>query len=333
MIQSQTWNLTVDANHPSTRVFGLVSAKDPSKPVFVPAGYQWDSLNLSGTTSTIQLPENLLAYELNLARTKVNSIPKGTTVRSILDLSNCVELDSLPTGLRVGSLRLPGCRSLTTLPEDLETWFLDLSGCWAFQNWPKRARVHSGNLNLRGCTALTYLPNYLDVLASLNVRDCSNLNQLPENLRISGWIDIAHSGLSHLKQVPKMLRNVDIRWQGVRIPERLWIDPESIKLNEILTQSNAEMRRVLIERFGQARFMEESGAEVLDQDQDAGGERRLLRVNLQDDEPLVTLACKCPSTLRQYYLRVPPNMSSCHQAAAWMAGFDNPDDYQPLIET
>lgn len=333
MFYSPDWNLNLPEANASTRVLGVIKARDPSRPVHVPAGFQWDSLQLAECQSTISLPENLSAYELNLSRTVLRSVPSGTTVRSILDLSNCHELDSLPTGLRVGSLRLQGCRSLTQLPEDLSCWFLDLSGCWALQKWPARAQIHSGNLNLRGCTAITYLPNYLGVLASLNVRDCSNLNELPENLRISGWIDIAHSGLANLKQIPKALQNVDIRWQGVRIPERLWLNPESIRIKEIVSESNAELRRVLIERFGQSRFMEESGAEVLDQDRDAGGERRLLRVNLPEDEPLVTLACKCPSTLRQYYLRVPPTMTSCHQAAAWMAGFDNPDDYQPLLET
>jgi hypothetical protein len=41
----------------------------------------------------------------------------------------------------------------------------------------------------------------------------------------------------------------------------------------------------------------------------------------------------CPSTGRQYVLRVPPTMRSCRQAAAWIAGYDNPADYRPLAET
>jgi len=45
------------------------------------------------------------------------------------------------------------------------------------------------------------------------------------------------------------------------------------------------------------------------------------------------LAVQCPSTDRRYVLRVPPTMQSCHQAAAWIAGFDNPDDYKLLKET
>jgi hypothetical protein len=79
--------------------------------------------------------------------------------------------------------------------------------------------------------------------------------------------------------------------------------------------------------------MKETQAEVLDNDMDPGGPRELLRVELPGDEPLVTLSCFCPSTGRQYFLRVPPDIGSCRQAGAWIAGFDDPDEYQPLQET
>ena len=39
------------------------------------------------------------------------------------------------------------------------------------------------------------------------------------------------------------------------------------------------------------------------------------------------------STGRQYALRVPPAMRTCRQAAAWTAGFTDPADYNPLVET
>jgi hypothetical protein len=84
---------------------------------------------------------------------------------------------------------------------------------------------------------------------------------------------------------------------------------------------------------GYERFLEAVQPEVLDRDTDPGGPRSLLRVALQNDEPLVCLAVRCPSTARQYILRVPPAMESCHQAAAWIAGFDDPRLYAPVIET
>jgi hypothetical protein len=96
---------------------------------------------------------------------------------------------------------------------------------------------------------------------------------------------------------------------------------------------NAEVRRVMLERMGYERFLRDAGAKVLDRDTDAGGPRQLLRVPLPDDEPLVCLAVFDPSTGRRYLLRVPPRIRTCHQAAAWIAGFDNPENYQPVVET
>ena len=89
----------------------------------------------------------------------------------------------------------------------------------------------------------------------------------------------------------------------------------------------------MIERMGYTRFAREANAKVLDEDRDAGGKRQLLRIELQEDEPLVCLSCSCPSTARQYFLRVPPAMTSCHEAAAWIAGFDDASLYRPLVET
>jgi hypothetical protein len=59
----------------------------------------------------------------------------------------------------------------------------------------------------------------------------------------------------------------------------------------------------------------------------------LLQVEIPDDEPLVCLSVRDPSTGRQYLLRVPPTIGRCDEAAAWIAGFDNPDDYHPIAET
>jgi hypothetical protein len=54
---------------------------------------------------------------------------------------------------------------------------------------------------------------------------------------------------------------------------------------------------------------------------------------MKGDEDLLCVSVICPSTARQYVIRVPPTMLTCRQAVAWVAGFDNPDDYRPLIET
>ena len=49
---------------------------------------------------------------------------------------------------------------------------------------------------------------------------------------------------------------------------------------------------------------------------------------MQGDEDLVCVSVICPSTGRQYIIRAPPTMSDCRQAVAWIAEFDDPDDYR-----
>jgi len=96
----------------------------------------------------------------------------------------------------------------------------------------------------------------------------------------------------------------------------------------------------MIERIGYDEFFRQADAEELDRDMDAGGIRRLLRVAFDSssnfrgrEEPIVCLSVIDPSTGRSYVIRVPPDTTTCRQAAAWIAGFDDPDTYNPIQET
>lgn len=185
-------------------------------------------------------------------------------------------------------------------------------------------------MQLRNCLGITSLPEWLGPLGQLDISGCVNLHSLPEGLKVSGWIDV---GGSSVLSLPQSLANVPLRWRSVPVTHQIAFEPEKITSKQVLEEQNAELRRVMIERMGYLRFSQEVGAKELDQDTDAGGKRQLLRIEIDDDEPLVGLACQCPSTNRQYFLRVPPQMKTCHQAAAWMAGFDDPKLYKPVIET
>jgi hypothetical protein len=123
-----------------------------------------------------------------------------------------------------------------------------------------------------------------------------------------------------------------LRWRGVQVSDQIAFESQSFTGQDILNLENVELRRVLIERLGYETFLQQVGGLVRDRDQDAGGERQLVYVPFEDDEPLMVLKVTCPSTGHIHLLRVPPHMRSCHQAAAWIAGFDNPNDYHPLIE-
>lgn len=297
-----------------------------------PSNMHVDVLDLT-QQGRVDLPCGLRAYELKLSGTPIQSFPPDIAVRVLLDLSQCDRLESLPDGLTVGTLNLRGCSALRALPEMLDVWFLDMSGCWAFDQWPALARIRGGRLQLRGCMAVRRLPPYIKTLSALNVCDCPNLTSLPASLKVTGWLDLARSGLTEENSLPAGLARTQLRWAGIPIDRRIAFHPESLAVDELLQEKNAERRRALLDRFGYSRFLEEADAEILDQDSDPGGPRQLLRVALPGDEDLIALSCHCPSTQRHYIIRVPPTTTTCHQAAAWIAGFDNPDDYRPVIET
>lgn len=317
------------------RITGVLDYSQKSArplPAAWPERLHVDFLDLSDR-EIVALPAGLHAYELCLAGTPVVALPDDLRVDVRLDLSRCYLLERLPPRLTVGTLGLAGCHALRELPAELDVWFLDLSGCWAFEAWPQSIKIRSGRLLLRGCTALTHLPPSLRRIAALNVRECPNLASLPPELVVTGALELAHSGLKEEASLPAGLARTQLRWAGVNVDRRIAFHPESITVDEVLAETNAERRRVLLERYGYGRFLHDVGAEILDRDTDPGGERQLLRVKLPDDEDLVAMSCFCPSTARQYMIRVPPTTPSCRHAAAWIAGFDDPDDYHPLQET
>jgi hypothetical protein len=281
-------------------------------------------------TGAIELPRGLRCYHLELRGSGIRALPEGLEVEYKLDLQDCRSLEVLPAGLKVGSLVLRGCTALRALPEGLDVYFLDLQGCARLEGWPRRAQIRIGRLNASGCARLTSLPAGLRSLAQLDVSNCPNLCELPAGLEVSSWLDVGGSGITRL---PASLAGVRLRWRGVPVNERVAFRPETLTVGEILTGRNAELRRVMLERFGFQRFMEEAGADVIDRDRDAGGDRQLLRLKLEGDEDLVCVSVSCPSTGRRYLLRVPPTMRTCRQAVAWTAGFNDPTRYNPLVET
>ena len=145
---------------------------------------------------------------------------------------------------------------------------------------------------------------------------------------------------------------------GVRFDDPTPIlHPETITPERVLGESNVEVRRALIDLMGE-RFVREANFELVHADTERPvtpchvclglrptceacgstgvfrpeNSRRLLLKRMADDEDMVFLEVVCPSTGKQVLLRVPPGTSSCHQAAAWVAGFDDPSNYRPLVE-
>ncbi|MDE2104578.1 MAG: hypothetical protein KGL39_45505, partial [Patescibacteria group bacterium] len=122
-------------------------------------------------------------------------------------------------------------------------------------------------------------------------------------------------------------------WQGIEVPQYVVENPKAIIVPDIETEPNAEVRRIKIERFGQARYLQESGAKEIHRD-DFGV---LYRKELAGDEPLVMVKVlnstpEPDGSFKDYFLRVPPNMRRAREAVAWTFGKAEAD-YEPALES
>lgn len=121
-------------------------------------------------------------------------------------------------------------------------------------------------------------------------------------------------------------------WHGVAVPREVVIDPGSLTVSRIEREPNLEVRRVMIERFGENRFLGESGS-VLVQSDDSGG---LYRREGVGGEAMVFVKVRNSTpepdgTRRDYWLRVPPDTRTARAGVAWTFGMHE-KEYNPRRE-
>lgn len=142
---------------------------------------------------------------------------------------------------------------------------------------------------------------------------------------------------------------------GVRIElkkSHIVLAPETITLTEIDKEDNAEIKRLMLEKYGMARYVLDSKAEVLDTDVDMlGAKRTLYRKEVRNDEAIVMVAVQNSTaepdgTFKQYLMRVDPNCRpmlrnrtfgqpqklTCQNAVASTFGMTG-EEYMPSHET
>lgn len=271
-------------------------------------------------------------------------LPPALHVSGPLHLSGSAWLRALPEWLRCTSLNVDDCPNLSALPTDLQADSLSARNTPSLREVDGRLSVRDGvdlsgsglqtlsaelrasRLSVRDCRSLTRLEGRVSV-GGLDVSGCAVLTTLGADLHLTGPLELADSGLTGL---PPGLR-ASLRWRGVPVDARIALRPDTLTGREVLLTRNVQRRRVLLDRIGVERFLAEVGGLILDRDRDAGGERQLVRVPFDDDEPLVAVLVRCPSTGGRYALRVPPHIRTCAGAVAWTAGLE-PDDYRPVRE-
>jgi hypothetical protein len=133
-------------------------------------------------------------------------------------------------------------------------------------------------------------------------------------------------------------------WHGVKVTEQIIMRPETITAAQVQAQDNAEVRRIMVERMGWARYAEQADVTVIHRDKlesnfpalpvtelVADGQRLVVSYragvetaellecgSLADFEgrPVRLVRLTDPSTGRQYTLRVRHDAKRCYAAVA-----------------
>jgi hypothetical protein len=143
---------------------------------------------------------------------------------------------------------------------------------------------------------------------------------------------------------------------GVRVTQQIVEAPQTLTVHQIEIEKNAEVRRIMIDRYGPKRYLADSGATVVQElpaDHHIVGLRtaRLLRKEVPGDEPIIMIDLlnstpEPDGTVKRYLLRVQPDAyqgeasRDCLAAAAstWRMpdgalAFKRPQDYAPVFES
>ncbi len=109
----------------------------------------------------------------------------------------------------------------------------------------------------------------------------------------------------------------------------LLIKKNQLTAKKIMTMKNAAVRRICLEEMGYERFLMNVDHSVIDHNEKGD----LIKICWhKNEEPLMVVKVRCPSTGAFYTLRVPPHMRTAPEAIAWTFGLQE-QDYQPIEET
>lgn len=114
-------------------------------------------------------------------------------------------------------------------------------------------------------------------------------------------------------------RDGNVAWyiEGVRVDRQIVMAPETQTVAQIDAEQNADVKEIRIRRFGWPRYLQESGARVVDS--------RICEVTNTTEALMETkdgnrrLMVTCP-TRRRFAPGVPREIKTCEEAQRWLAG-------------
>ena len=123
--------------------------------------------------------------------------------------------------------------------------------------------------------------------------------------------------------------------RGISIPKALAdAKPEEIDVFRVVSEQNAQLRAVLIEKIGMNRIINELQGEIIDEDKINDFSLINIRLAQEDDQKFTgdktinLLKVKCPSTQAFYTLRVPPGIKDVHTARQWTFGVEIDSEFK-----
>jgi hypothetical protein len=114
-------------------------------------------------------------------------------------------------------------------------------------------------------------------------------------------------------------------YNGVTLPEKYGaVHPHQWRSQWLLSEHNAELRRVLIQGIGYGRICQELQAIKLDN----WKEYTLLKLEAEiEAEPIYLIKMICPSTGFIHAHRVPPYIQSAREGISWVNWGIDPEDF------
>ncbi|XP_068316016.1 disease resistance protein RPV1-like [Pyrus communis] len=183
------------------------------------------TLNFSGCSNLEKFPEISEVMEelskLYLDWTAIKELPSSInklTGLTILDLTGCRELKSLPSSIHMGSFqtfKLSGCSNLEKFPDILDVMEklskLYLDGT-AIKELPSSINKLTGLtvLDLYGCQELKSLPSsiHMGSLQTLRLSGCSNLGKFPDISDVMGNLSGLYLDSIAIKELPSSINKL-----------------------------------------------------------------------------------------------------------------------------
>ena len=125
---------------------------------------------------------------------------------------------------------------------------------------------------------------------------------------------------------------VNYYFEGIRVPDRFFTHPDELTIEEILKQDNTEVRYAGIRIMGLEKLKNCQGYHLIHSDPSIGAELfsfdgvfDLIKLTFVQ---VTNSTAELDGTYKKYFLMVPPEMKTCHDAIAWTFR-EKPEDYHP----